>query len=60
MSTENIVIVNGDPMNGFTIVGPFIDYDSAIEYADLKLKHEPWWTAKINNPDPKFGLEVEF
>lgn len=60
MSIENIVIVNGNPMDGFTIIGPFIDYDTAIKYADSNLKNEQWWTTQINKPDPKFGLEIEF
>lgn len=31
----NYIIVYGDPVDGFTYVGPFADRDEAVKYAEF-------------------------
>lgn len=43
------IIVLGNPVAGFTYVGPFEDEDAATEYADGFIDDD-WWLAELAPP----------
>ena len=54
------VVVYGDVMNGIDILGPFSDFEEAINYAEINIKHESWWTTELKNPNKKEYSDIEF
>jgi hypothetical protein len=44
---ERYAIVIGNPMDGFTIHGPFPSAEDADEYAETKLRGEEWWLTSL-------------
>jgi len=48
---NNIVIVSGDCIDGINIIGPFLDFEFAIEYAEKELNNNPWWATEVIDPN---------
>src|SRR6187431_2224814 len=48
------VLITGDPVNGFSLIGPFFG-DDALAYADRELEGEAWVIAPVipRDPDPR-------
>lgn len=42
------VIVQGNPMDGFTFTGPFLGPLSAVEHADNEKLDGEWWVAPLH------------
>lgn len=49
MSADYIVVC-GDPVNGFSFIGPFEYHGDATRYAEQELHSEYWWIAQIEQP----------
>lgn len=47
------VVVYGNPVNGFTFVGPFHDRDDAVKYAENEPYNDNWWIAELDAPAEK-------
>ena len=54
---HNIVIISGDPISGVDVIGPFENFDIAIEYASDKLNDIPWWTTEVKDPNKKYTFD---
>ena len=52
-----VIIITGNPVDGFTFIGPFNDSEEADAYAVEKLRGEEWWIADMSEPD-KYWLEA--
>lgn len=52
-NTDRKVIVAGSPLDGLTIIGPFVTADDAIEYAQNHrgLRDDSWWVASLDQPE---------
>lgn len=46
---KKYVVINGNPLDGFTITGPFDDSENALMFAQ-KNRDECWWVTPINQP----------
>jgi hypothetical protein len=46
---EKFLVINGDPVGGFSFTGPFDDHDSALTWAEQNLK-DNWWIASLESP----------
>jgi hypothetical protein len=44
------IIVFGNPVDGFTFVGPYNNYGDAMAQAE-KIKDETWWIANLIMPE---------
>ena len=45
------IVIIGNPIDGFSIVGPFATFDEAVEWASTDLvTNEPWWATKLESP----------
>ena len=47
-----IILVLGNPINGFEFVGPFEDHENAIQYAEAIYSSSTWWVVEVS-PLPK-------
>lgn len=49
---ERSVILTGNPVDGFSIIGPFNTRDEAFESGenDLTLRDADWWVAHLQTP----------
>ena len=47
---NSVVVVSGDLADDFNIVGPFENFQNAIEYAESNIKNEDWWTTNLKDP----------
>ena len=47
--SEQYVIVAGNPIEGFEVIGPFIDWDTAAEYTVNNIITDSWLTS-LNEP----------
>ena len=45
-----LLVVTGNPVDGFSHVGPFEDYETASEYADRRMDSD-WWIVPLNSPE---------
>lgn len=45
------ILIYGDPVSGWSFVGPFDDSEKAIAYADEFLNHTTWWMTELENPE---------
>lgn len=63
---DKAVIVNGTPIDGFAVIGPFDSEDEAEEYAVQELEGSDWWTSCLVEPNepmvipPKPEVEDEW
>jgi hypothetical protein len=44
------IIITGNPVDGFTIVGPFENRDEAFDFGNWNLKDEEWWVDLLIDP----------
>lgn len=44
------LVIFGNPVDGFTHVGPFPSIDAAVAYIDTELHQENCWTAVLHTP----------
>jgi hypothetical protein len=44
------VVLLGNPLDGFDIVGPFDAVDEAIEWAEHNVDSDCWWTTQLIGP----------
>lgn len=44
------ILVSGNPIDGFSYIGPFPDYASAHAYAEAELRDEEWWLVALQPP----------
>lgn len=47
--SQDAVIIKGNPVDGFSCVGPFADRDAAVEYGDTV--DTDWWVLDLEAPD---------
>ena len=45
---ETVIVITGDPVEGFIFTGPFATHEAAEQWAEGQ--HE-WWTAFLQPPD---------
>lgn len=43
------VVITGNPLDGFSIFGPFDDFESATAFGESL--NEEWWTAHVGRPE---------
>jgi hypothetical protein len=54
--TNGWVVMYGNPLNGFEVVGPFGSEEDATEYGErFNLRHEPRWPVELRTPDWRWG-----
>lgn len=48
-----MLIITGNPVDGFRFIGPFEDHDAALAYAELEGAsiEADWWIAPIEAPN---------
>jgi hypothetical protein len=51
MNDGNYAVVYGNPVDGFTMVGPFDDSQNALDWSDRMLDSAEWWVIKLEDPD---------
>ena len=44
------IIIAGNPVDGFTVNGPFRDSEQACDWADWKLEAD-WWLTELEEPE---------
>jgi hypothetical protein len=45
---RQVIIITGDPVDGFSYIGPFEDYDAAVFYTDTVFdRYDTWWIADL-------------
>lgn len=44
------IIVTGDPVQGFRIIGPFADGGAAVDWGASYLRDADWWVALLHPP----------
>lgn len=45
------IVISGNPQNGFSYHGPFLDAEQANHFADMHITVEyDWWVAKLEEP----------
>ena len=50
--TQQYIIIDGNPVDGYQFYGPFDDGEKASYWANLELDRDPeWFVAKLNSPD---------
>jgi len=51
----NYIIIVGTPVDGFKYVGPFVDRDEAVHYAEVEARgfDADWWIAELVWPAPE-------
>lgn len=47
---EQHVVMYGNPVDGFRIVGPFEDRDAAVQYGESEPSQNDWWIAELDAP----------
>lgn len=47
---EQHVVMYGNPVDGFRIVGPFEDRDEAVKYGESEPSQNDWWIAELDAP----------
>lgn len=47
---DRVIIVAGNPIDGFEFFGPFGCETDAIDWADAAFDDREWWTGYVNNP----------
>ena len=52
MTESQFAIAIGNPADGFTYVGPFVDYDVAQAHAEEMQSDNPWWIISLESPNP--------
>lgn len=45
------VLLIGNPVDGVSIVGPFVDTENATEHAEARFKNSEWWIAVLEEVD---------
>ena len=45
------IIVYGNPVDGFSFIGPFDDHESAHEFAEEYKGGVEWWVLTLEEPD---------
>lgn len=40
------IVIAGNPRDGFSYYGPFLNTDEANEWADIELRNEEWWVTE--------------
>lgn len=45
------IVINGSPVGGFSITGPFSDTDAAIAWAESVGDLDSWWVVELETPD---------
>lgn len=45
-----LLLVTGNPVDGFSFVGPFDDHAKASEWADRRMDSD-WWIVPIEKPE---------
>jgi len=50
MGKEQGIVILGNPVDGFSFIGPFEDRDAAIEYAQVTLGSTDWTVTTISAP----------
>lgn len=44
------IVIYGNPVDGFTHVGPFANRDDAVAYAEDEPYNGNWWIAMLDAP----------
>lgn len=47
---KKFVLVNGNPVDGFDLIGPFETEKEALEWAMIQGTDYPWWVTTIYPP----------
>jgi hypothetical protein len=45
------LVITGNPVNGFTFIGPFPVTPDAVEWAETYVSEEDWWISEITATD---------
>jgi hypothetical protein len=45
------IVINGGPIGGFSITGPFESTDDAIAWAESGGGLDSWWVTELETPD---------
>lgn len=45
------ILIFGNPVDGFTYLGPFDSTEEANDYADDKIRRDDWWVAILDKPE---------
>jgi hypothetical protein len=48
---QQVILVSGNPIQGFTFTGPFESAAAARQYADENMQGMDWWTACLDAPE---------
>ncbi len=46
-----IILIVGDPVNGFQFIGPFDSEDDAIRHGDIHYSESTWTSGYLNLPE---------
>lgn len=46
----NYIVALGDPFDGFTLYGPFVDSDEATNWAENNAGDQAWTVAELETP----------
>lgn len=44
---DNWIVIIGNPLDGFDIYGPFLEQETALEFAELQNGGREWWITKL-------------
>lgn len=50
MEGRTYIIITGNPLDGFSYIGPYSNADEASTAADLAGLVDSWWLAILDNP----------
>jgi hypothetical protein len=59
---NKLIVIYGNPVDGFHYIGPFDEPETAIEWAQEGVTAESdWWVADLNDPNElvRIGLNEE-
>ncbi len=48
---DNHCLITGNPVDGFQIIGPFPDGETALEYPNKHALDSDWWIIPMEAPD---------
>ena len=51
MDNYQYLVIAGNPVDGFAFYGPFIDFDSAVEWTERHAKNTDSWVATLETPE---------